>query len=84
MILHLVFIRLRPELGEDLLLSGDEKAAIADETDKIAEALWTPSEQRRSARHFKSVFCDLNDCRHSKAEVMRALNQANNNDSCPR
>ena len=40
LVLNLVFLQMRPEQGEPLALTTQEKAAISDKAFEIAEALW--------------------------------------------
>lgn len=86
-VLSVVFVRLRPEAGEDLALSADERAQITDQSIRSAEALWSACEElgyvSRSAagspdayeqvRHFRSVFSSAADCMRLRAATLARL-----------
>ena len=71
LVLNLVFLRLKLELGETLQLSVDEIEAIRRETDTIAEALWGTVEHDN--RHFKTVFSSVADCVRLKGATPEGL-----------
>lgn len=65
LVLNILLLKLRPELGNDLALSREENAAIVAKTLEIAEALWQVCEEKgyvSEARHFRSVFGSATDC----------------------
>jgi hypothetical protein len=89
LVLNLVFLQLRPEQGEPLTLTAQEKTAISEKAFEIAEAMWKAasnlgfvSERRDSsgittyeaARHPKSVFCSAADCQRLRNAALGILN----------
>lgn len=73
LVLHVIFVRLHPEQGENLALSVEEQNEISSATQEYAEKLWTVCESKgivrakegggwEVARHFRSVFSAASDC----------------------
>ncbi len=76
LVLNLVFLRLRPERGEELWLGPDSAAVVSRAAVELSEALWDVCEaqgyasrrvtdgadQYEQVRHFRSVFSDASDC----------------------
>lgn len=91
LLLNIVFLRLRPEQGEAVPLTSDEVTAISTAALDIAETLWsvaesqglvtrradsvTGTENYEQTRHFRSVFCDANDCQRLRNGTLARLNQ---------
>lgn len=77
LVLNLVFLHLRPELGDVLTLTDAEKTAIVNKTGEIAEMLWTVANTQRSgAQSFKAMFCNTEDCRRLRSGTLGNLSQA--------
>jgi hypothetical protein len=82
-VLNVVFLKLRPEQGDELTLTAGEVSAISALTIEAAETLWGVCEEQgfvsrrkdaigepyEQARHFRSVFSAAADC----ARLRRAL-----------
>lgn len=88
LILNLIFLKLHPEQGEELELSGNEVSSISTKTIDFAEILWTAcethglvtrasasvgSEQYQQTRHFRSVFSDSADCQRLRNSVLSSI-----------
>lgn len=76
--LHLIFLRLRPERGNDLALSADELRRISELTNEVSEALWTALDRSGETRHPKTVFSAPGDCKRLKGATLAQLNQPTN------
>jgi len=83
LVLHLLFLELSPEDAGALLLTPAEKQAMANKTLEIVEELWEAALRLGHVsnganggfeypRNLRSVFCDKEDCRRIRAEVLRA------------
>lgn len=81
-ILNLIFLRLKPESGEAISLSADEITNLSDAALTVSEEVWNACRSLGHVsvgqaggytvpRHFRSVFCDMADCRRIRAEVLR-------------
>ncbi len=84
LVLSLLFLREHLDQGPTLVLSDEERAKAAEETLKIANAIWAAAQEAgfvsatepyTAPRHFKSVFCSAADCQRLKAAAMRKLNE---------
>lgn len=89
-VLAVIFVRIRPEHSDQLSLTADELTALAAETIRAAEALWSACEDlglvsRDTAdgveayvtpRHFRSVFSDPADCRRLREATLARLARA--------
>ena len=87
LILNLIFLRLKPEQGDDMTVSPAEVEKINTATLEYAETLWTVCEtlgyvSRRAdgpgydcPRHFKSVFSNSTDCSRLRNNTLGKLNQ---------
>lgn len=91
LVLNVIFIKLRPEQGNDLNLSVDEVNAISQQTMKFAETLWTTVcaskgygshkakargvEVFEQARHFRSIFSSAADCQQLRGALLAKLTQ---------
>lgn len=73
LVLHVAFLRLHAERGNDLTLTENERGQIRQQADVIAEEMWGIAELLGQHRHFKSVFCDTADCRRLKTGTMERL-----------
>ncbi|MBU4262319.1 MAG: AIPR family protein [Proteobacteria bacterium] len=87
LVLNFIFLKLRPEQGEDLALSAAEIASISRATNEFAEILWGVCEtqgfvSRRTiagteifeqTRHFRSVFCSSADCERLRNALLAKL-----------
>lgn len=83
-VLNLLFVREHLDQGETLSLTELEKSRAADQTLKIADAIWSTAQESgfvsanepySSPRHFKSVFSSAADCQKLKAGAMKKLNE---------
>lgn len=98
LVLNLIFLQLRPEQGESLALSSDERTAITGKTIDIAEKLWTACETKgfvsrraegvgaevyEQTRHFRSVFCSAGDCKLLRGATLAALASASTSATAP-
>jgi hypothetical protein len=88
LILNVVFLRLKPETGENTSLSETENAEYSASALTVSEEVWNACRTlghvsvnqtggHTFPRHLKSVFCDPEDCRRIRAEVIRAANVGN-------
>lgn len=88
LILNLIFLRLKPESGDATSLSADEITSFSDAALTVSEEVWSACRTLGHVsaaqgggytfpRHFRSVFCDMEDCRRIRGEVMRAANSQN-------
>lgn len=87
LVLNVIFLKLHPEQGDDLQLSGEELAAISRAANEFAEILWGVCEtqgfvsQRTTSggdifeqpRHFRSVFCSSADCERLRKALLSRL-----------
>lgn len=89
LVLNLVFLKMRPEIGEQLVLSQTEKDQVTRTTIEIAEMLWNACEllgfvSRRTysqpgydiyeqPRHFRSIFSAAADCRQLRNRTLSLL-----------
>ncbi len=90
LILNLIFLRLKPESGEATMLSDEESASFSDAALTLSEEVWnacrslghvtnTQGGGYTYPRHFRSVFCDSEDCRRVRGEALRAAVPENEN-----
>ena len=88
LILNLIFLRLKPESGEATSLSAEEIASFSDAALTVSEEVWgacgtlghisvVQGGGYSFPRHFRSVFCDSEDCRRIRGEVLRAATTQN-------
>jgi hypothetical protein len=87
LILNLIFLKLKPELGNEMLLAADEIGTISQRTQEYAELLWAICEilgyvSRRpdivaydAPRGFKAVFGTAADCARLRNAMLASLNQ---------
>lgn len=84
LILHLVFLRLHPERGEDLTLTPVDVQNISTKAVEFAETVWAVCLTQRlvdvvpggfqANRHFRSVFSSATDCQTLRNGAMAAIN----------
>ena len=74
-VLHMIFLRLKAERGEDLTLTQDELNAISQATNEIAEALWNEFERTAMGVAPKTFFANPEDCQRAKAALMAGFAQ---------
>jgi AIPR protein len=75
-LLAVVFVQLRKEQGNDLVLSTDEQEMVSRYIVELAERLWTICEAQgyvSEARHFKAVFSDSSDCKRLRTALLASL-----------
>ncbi|MEX2382546.1 MAG: AIPR family protein [Opitutales bacterium] len=83
LIFEIILLRLHPEISEELNLSEAEIIAISDAAFSVSEEVWSVCRALGHAsvaaggtytypRHLRSVFCNKDDCRRIRAEVLRA------------
>jgi AIPR protein len=88
-LLSVIYLRLRPQLGEALTLTADEEQSVSRATLDMAELLWevceaqgivtrrvdaaTNTEVFDAARHFRSVFSSAADCARLRAALLGRL-----------
>ena len=89
LVLNLVFLKLKPEQGEDLALSPHEQAAIAAARSRFGSTVerlrdprlgeqtprTTSGELFDQPRHFRSVFCDPADCQRLRNATLSLFGQ---------
>ena len=89
LVLNILFLKTKPERGEDLRLTADEIKKLSTETIAISEALWNTlkslgyittraatagtGETEESPRHLRSVFCDASDCARIRVATLATL-----------
>lgn len=89
LVLNVLFLRLKPETGQDLILSEDERTAISEAVNVISEALFSECEAKgfvvtkeggvggfrvyETPKHFRSVFSASGDCQILRNGVLRRL-----------
>lgn len=87
-ILNVIFFRLKPESGDATSLSPAEISSFSDAALTVAEEVWNACRTLGYVsvgqgggytfpRHLRTVFCDTQDCRRIRGEVMRARNTQN-------
>lgn len=88
-ILNVIFVKLRPEQGNDLSLTEDEADAVSRRSIEFAEELWSMCEDlgyvsRRSLgvpdmyeapQDFRSVFSDVSECERLRKGLLARLPQ---------
>jgi AIPR protein len=88
LVLNVLFLRLRPEQGNELSLTPEETSAIAALTIELAESLWgicieqgfvsrraeAIGEPYEQTRHFRSVFSTASDCARLRNALLAKLN----------
>jgi AIPR protein len=65
LVLNILLLKLRPEQGNEMMLSEEEKSQITTKTIEFAEKLWEACEEKgflAQDRHFHSVFSSATDC----------------------
>ncbi len=88
LILNLIFLRLKPESGEATSLSAGEITCFSNAALTVSEEVWcscrslghvtvTQGGGYAFPRHFRSVFCDSEDCRRIRSDVLRVVNTQN-------
>lgn len=90
-VLNVIFLRLRPEQGDSLILTAEEIAAVSRQAVDVAEALWEVcvakgyvtrkaivggTEQFEQSRHFRSVFSSASDCQILRGGLLAKLAQS--------
>lgn len=74
MILHLIYIRIKPQLNLAIpFLSPDEQTIISQQIDVIAEKLIQVINTETWNKQASSVFTNISDCRRIKGSMMAAL-----------
>lgn len=87
LVLNIVFLRLRPEQGDDLALSSTQAEEISRAATDLSESLWevcesqgyvskrsvSGGEQYEQVRHFRSVFSDASDCKRLRDALLAKL-----------
>jgi len=82
LILNIIFLQLKPASGTELMLTVQEIASLSNAVFTVSEEIWdscgalghvTTVQGGGNAfpRHFRSVFCDLEDCRRIRNQVLR-------------
>jgi len=82
LILNLIFFHLKPEAGDETYLTADEISNFSDDAYSVSEEVWSACRALGHVtvsqgggytfpRHFRSVFCDTEDCRRIRSEVFR-------------
>jgi len=93
LVLSLLFLKLHPERGEALALTQAEVAALSQRAIEIADDLWTICEAKGfvvrrvgatagptthdEARHFRSIFSSITDCRQLHSAYLAKAPQEN-------
>ncbi|MEO0771392.1 MAG: AIPR family protein [Cyanobacteria bacterium J06649_4] len=87
-LLNAVFVKVKPQYGEQMWLSADEEKAVVEKGRAISDLLWavcgdqgyvlqqtlTTGEKRfESPRHFRSVFSSAADCRKLRGLLLAKL-----------
>jgi hypothetical protein len=84
LVMRLLFLRERLEQGPTLTLTDAERARANEQALEIANAIWvaaqnfgfvSAAEPYTAPRHFKSVFCNKDDCQKLKAEALKKLDE---------
>lgn len=84
LVLSTIYLRLHPQLGDDLNLTSAEIAALTAGAQNYAERLWTVCEANgfvsaragggwETPRHFRSVFSTAGDCRQLRGSLLANL-----------
>lgn len=89
-LLHVIFIKLKLEQGNDLSLTANEVSIISQSTLNFAEKLWSICETKgyvtqqalgggavefQTSRHFRSIFSSPSDCKILRGALIADLNQ---------
>jgi hypothetical protein len=88
LILNLIFLRLKPGAGDSTSLTADEITNLSEAALTVSDEVWSACRTLGHVsvaqgggytlpRHFRSVFCDTEDCRRIRGEVLRAANATN-------
>jgi hypothetical protein len=87
LVLSVIFLRLRPQLGDDLALTAQDETTLTQAAQDYAERLWTLCQAQgfvsaragggwEVPRHFRSVFSAAADCRLLRGALMANLDAA--------
>jgi hypothetical protein len=87
LLLNAIFLRLRPEHGDEMFISPSDAEKLSVATLEYAEVLWTACETLghvsrktdgtgfESPRHLKSVFSDAADCARLRSKMLELLDK---------
>lgn len=84
LVLSVIFLRLKPQLGDDLALTAQEETTLTQAAQDYAERLWTACQAKgfvsaragggwEVPRHFRSVFSTTGDCRLLRGALLANL-----------
>lgn len=87
LVLSVILLRMKPQRGDDLMLTAPEKMALTQATQNYAEGLWTVCQAHgfvsaragggwEVPRHFRSVFSAAADCRLLRGALLANLDAA--------
>lgn len=87
LILSVIFLRLKPQLGDDLTLTAHGETTLTQAAQDYAERLWTVCQAQgfvssragggwEVPRHFRSVFSTADDCRLLRGALLANLDAA--------
>ena len=87
LLLNVLFVRVKPQYGESMVLSVDEMRTVRESTDAFADVLWAICEEQAyvtessgtqfvAPRHFRSVFSNVADCRKLRGLLLAKLSGA--------
>ncbi len=87
LVLSVIFLRLRPQLGDELILTSQEGTILTQVAQEYAERLWTVCQAQgfvsakggggwEAPRHFRSVFSAASDCRQLRGALLANLDAA--------
>jgi hypothetical protein len=87
LVLSVIFLRMKPQLGQELTLTTQEITQLTQAAQDYAERLWTVSAAQgfvsvkagggwEVPRHFRSVFSSAGDCRQLRGALLAALDAA--------
>ena len=88
LLLNMLFVKLRPQAGDEIMLSAQEMAKVSESSQSLADSLWVVCEAKgyvtkqwlangdvrmESPRHFRAVFSSAEDCQRLRTALLAKL-----------
>lgn len=74
LIIHIVFLRTRPQNGNELFITEDEKQRLSSEIDTISQNLVDVIQSEQWGKSAQAIFENKTDCNNVKSKLMAKLN----------
>lgn len=74
LIIHIVFLRMKPQNGNELFITEEEKQELSSELDKISQNLVNVIHSEQWGKTAQAIFENRTDCNTVKNKLMRKLN----------